>query len=280
MKKKLAVWALIVAAVSAAVYVTEWRYSDDMRRHINTVNTELQSTQAQATATGLVASLESMTATADVGGEIISTHDHVHTLKDAYLAWKIKRAIQQSANVGAAIRNAIESWQENVAEQHEEGSAKVADFAAPATSPAPASVPPTPAGYWQVDHDTNAVTDVVTTTASLRYRDKQNIYIRQRGKRPPDCYIDTGDFLETVDNMHSRMSTVQYRIDDGKLVRQGWVLSDDNTALFYPGSCGPLIAKLRSAKRLAFEYKPAERIESTISFEVEGLPDVFKINDK
>lgn len=117
MKKKLAVGALIVVAVLAAVYVTEWRYSDDMQQHINTVNSGLQSTQVQATASGLVASLQSMTAVADVGGEIIGTHDHVHTLKDAYLAWKIKRAIQQSTNVGAAIRNAIESWQENVSER-------------------------------------------------------------------------------------------------------------------------------------------------------------------
>jgi hypothetical protein len=35
-----------------------------------------------------------MIAASDIGAEIISTHDHVHTLKDQALAWKIKKAIQ------------------------------------------------------------------------------------------------------------------------------------------------------------------------------------------
>ena len=83
------------------------------------------------------------------------------------------------------------------------------------------------------------------------------------------------EFLETIDNINSRDSTVQYRLDDGEPVRQTWTLSDDNTALFYPGSCAPFIAKLRTAKQLAFEYRPAGRTESTLTFPIEELPDVF-----
>jgi len=64
--------------------------------------------------TGLIGSLQAMTAAVEVGGEIISTHDHVHTLKDQVLAWKVKKGIEQSVTVGAAIHNAIAQWPESI----------------------------------------------------------------------------------------------------------------------------------------------------------------------
>jgi hypothetical protein len=102
---------LIVAFVSTFGY--EWRYSEDMKAHISSVNRDLQAARLEATySTGLIGSLQAMTSTSEVGGEIISTHDHVHTLKDRALAWKIKKAIEPSVTVGDAIQNAIAKWQE------------------------------------------------------------------------------------------------------------------------------------------------------------------------
>ncbi len=54
-----------------------------------------------------------MTATSKVAGEIISTHDHVHTVKDEVLAWKIKKAVEQSVTVGDAIQMVIAKWPES-----------------------------------------------------------------------------------------------------------------------------------------------------------------------
>jgi hypothetical protein len=114
MKKKLVVLpiALVILGV-ASVY--EWRYSKDMQEHISDVNRGLQMAQIQsAYSTGLIGSLQAMTAATDVGGEIISTHDHVHTIKDEVLAWKIKKAVEESGTVGEAIQRVIVKWQESV----------------------------------------------------------------------------------------------------------------------------------------------------------------------
>jgi invasion protein IalB len=138
-----------------------------------------------------------------------------------------------------------------------------------------ASTPSVPESDWQVNSETNPVTGIIKKVATLKYRDKQNIIIRLNGKKL-DCYITTDEFLETIDNMHSRVSTVQYKFDDGKVIRQGWTISDDNTALFYPGNCSLLITQLRTAKTLAFEYRPSEKIPETITFNVAGFPEDFK----
>ena len=122
--------------------------------------------------------------------------------------------------------------------------------------------------------ETNPVTGGVTTTAWLKYHGRQNIYIRQRGKKL-ELYVDTDEFLETVDNMHSRRSPVQYKFDNGKVVRQSCIISDDNAALFYPGNPEAFIAQMRNAKNLAIEYHPADKVPQTISFDVTGFPDAF-----
>jgi hypothetical protein len=113
MKAKFVVTSIaLVAFVSAYGY--EWRYSDDMQEHINSVNRDLQTSRLEATtSTGLLGSLQAMTAAADVGAEIASTHDHVHTLKDEVLAWKIKKAVEEGGTVGGAIQNVIAKWPES-----------------------------------------------------------------------------------------------------------------------------------------------------------------------
>jgi invasion protein IalB len=132
-------------------------------------------------------------------------------------------------------------------------------------------------GDWQLSSDTNAVTGEVTTVASLHSALDENQYIIVRliGKKL-DCYVNTNEFLETVENIESHLSTVQYKFDDGKVVRQGWTLSSNNEALFYPGNCATFIARIKKAKTLALEFRPSEKIPETITFDVEGFPEAFR----
>ena len=265
---------LIVAFVFAFAY--EWRYSDDMQEHISSVNRELQTTGLEAQySTGLIGSLQAMTASADVGGEIANTHDHVHTLKDQVLAWKIKKAIGQSATVGDAIQNVIAKWPESMSGSAVVTSPSTTSTVEPTKKGSP-TVQPTKDGYWQLDHDINPVTGVVKTTAYLKYQGERNIYVRRNGKTL-ECYITTGEFMETASNLDSRVSTVQYRFDGGHVVRQGWWIGDDNETLFYPGNCTSFVKQLGQARSLAFEYHPAGKTESTVTFDVTGFPNVFNV---
>lgn len=149
----------------------------------------------------------------------------------------------------------------------------------PTSSPTagPTSAEVSAASNWQVDHDVNAVTGVETTIAFLKNAGRQNIYVRQIGKKL-ECYITTDEFLETKDNLENRLSTVQYKFDDGKITHQGWLVGASNEDLFYPGSCASFIPELRNHKRLAFEYRPADQVAQTITFDVTGFPDSFKVD--
>ena len=110
MKKKLVVSSIVLVTLIAA-FTCEWRYSDDMQEHISSVNRDLQAASLEAAySPGLIGSLQSMTGAVDVAGEIISTHEHVHTLKDEALAWKITKAVEQGSTVGDAIQNVIAIW--------------------------------------------------------------------------------------------------------------------------------------------------------------------------
>jgi hypothetical protein len=86
-------------------------------------------------------------------------------------------------------------------------------------------VNPTPAApvaesAWQVHREVNPVTGVTTITASLKYQGSRNIIVREIGKKL-ECYIETDEFLETLENMHTGISTVQYKFDDGKVGKDG-----------------------------------------------------------
>jgi hypothetical protein len=126
---------------------------------------------------------------------------------------------------------------------------------------------------WHVSTTSNELTGEVNVTAIDGFGDR-SIVIRQRGKRL-DCYVTTGKFLETVDNMDSRRSLVKYKFDDGPIVRQSWTISDNNTALFFPGNPTAFLQRMRSAKRFVIEYSPADVISETASFDVSSFPPEF-----
>jgi hypothetical protein len=138
--------------------------------------------------------------------------------------------------------------------------------------PAPANPTPTPSP-WTVSASTNELTGEATVVAMNGYGD-QLLIVRRRGKTL-DCYVKTGKFLETVDNMESRHMVVKYKFDDGEIVRQAWTISDDNTALFFSGNPSAFLQKMRQAKRFVIEYKPADVIPETASFDVSQFPTEF-----
>lgn len=104
--------AALIAALSI-VFCYEWRYSSDMREHIVAVNRDLETARMQTLFShGLIGTLDAMTTRAEVGGEILDTHEYVHTLKDQILAWKVKDAAKQGITLGGAIQNVVAKWPE------------------------------------------------------------------------------------------------------------------------------------------------------------------------
>ena len=132
---------------------------------------------------------------------------------------------------------------------------------------------PVPASPWNISTSTNDVSGVQTVVASTGFRDHALI-IRRIGKKL-ECYITTGEFLETVENMESNVSGVAYKFDDHPIVRQGWHMATDHESLFYPGDPSLFLAKMRKAKQLSIEYKPADKVPQTISFDVSQFPAEF-----
>ncbi len=145
-----------------------------------------------------------------------------------------------------------------------EGSVKAKEVAVtPFTSPSP----------WDLRTSTNPVSGEVTVVAATDDGIGHSFVLRRRGARL-DCYVNTGEFLETVDNMESRISTVRFKLDEGKPLRQGWTISDDNTALFC-GNARVVIGQIQKAHSLAIEYQPADKVPQTAVFDVSQLPAAF-----
>jgi hypothetical protein len=128
---------------------------------------------------------------------------------------------------------------------------------------------------WHVFKFSNELTREVNITAIDGYGD-QSIVVRRIGRKL-DCYVTTGKFLETTENMHSRRSLVKYKFDEGNIVRQSWIISGDNTALFFPGNPTAFLQKLGNSKRFVIEYAPTDMISETASFDVSSLPSELSI---
>lgn len=109
--KRAKVVGLLMAALVAAVGAFEWRYSDDMQQHIAGVNHDLTSLNLdEALSHGLIGQLGVIRERIDIGGEIIETHNHVHTLKDELLAYQIKKTVEESDTVGQATYAVLARW--------------------------------------------------------------------------------------------------------------------------------------------------------------------------
>jgi len=128
---------------------------------------------------------------------------------------------------------------------------------------------------WYKETETDAVTGVVSKYSLHDNGFDNGITVRQVGK-VHECFVRTGDFLETSGNVESHLSTVKYRFDDGKTITQSWILGENNESLFYPGKdCSPFIKQIMKSKTLAFQYKPAETIPKSITFDLRGFPKGF-----
>jgi hypothetical protein len=140
---------------------------------------------------------------------------------------------------------------------------------------AEASLPSSP---WNVSTDRNELTGETTVTAVVSHSRDGGFIVRQRGKQL-DCYVTTGEFLETVENMHSRLSGVGYKFDEGPIVRESWIISDDNVALFIPGNPTSYLKRMRKAKRFVIEYHSTDKIPQTMSFDVSSFPSEIQLDE-
>jgi len=126
---------------------------------------------------------------------------------------------------------------------------------------------------WNVGKSTNTLSGELTVTASNGYG-QEGLVIRRIGKNL-ECYVNTGKFLETVQTMHNGGSVVKYKFDNGAVVSQTWQISSDHEGLFYPGNPSGFLKRMSQAKRLVIEYKPADTVPETISFDVSQFPAEF-----
>jgi hypothetical protein len=148
-----------------------------------------------------------------------------------------------------------------------------------------------PASPWRTSTSKSEVTGEETTTASLsqssvdKYapngRDffgKEELVVRQTGHKL-EFYFDAAVFMETLQNVDSGLSQVSYKFDDGPVVHQAWSMSKDYNALFYPGNPSAFLKSMAKAKRFAIEYRPADTVAQSISFDVSQFPiDMFKLS--
>jgi hypothetical protein len=128
---------------------------------------------------------------------------------------------------------------------------------------------PTPVNMWNVSETTDDVTGEVTKVADDSLGSK-SIVVRKKGKNL-EVYINTDEFLETVETIETGVSQVAYKFDDGPVTRQWWHLSEDNEGLFYPSDPTPFLEKLAKAKTFAFQYRPANKVPQSMTFDVEGF---------
>lgn len=128
---------------------------------------------------------------------------------------------------------------------------------------------PAPVSMWNVSETTDDVTGEVTKVADDSVG-SESIVVRKKGKKL-EAYINTGEFLETMENVETGVSPVAYKFDDGPVTRQGWHLSEDNEGLFYPGDPTPFLEKLAKAKTFAFQFRPADKVPQSTTFDVSGF---------
>lgn len=140
---------------------------------------------------------------------------------------------------------------------------------APTSDKPPVVTQPTPVSMWDVSESKDDVTGEVTKVAEAGLG-SQNIVVRKKGKRL-EVFVNTGEFLETMENVETGVSQVAYKFDDGPVTRQGWRLSGDNEGLFYPGDPTPFLEKLAKAKTFAFQYRPADKVPQSTTFDVSGF---------
>jgi len=152
----------------------------------------------------------------------------------------------------------------------------------PAPVSSPVSAPPGPIGVpdlpspWRVTstHNQSVQEDLVTTSSADR---SLNLTVRHAGSKL-ECYLASGDFLDTVDHSSNRHSPIRYRFDDAPQVHEDWILSDHGTALLYPGDAGAFVARIRKSKSLEVEVSRNGRGFDILTFDLRLFPDAAITN--
>lgn len=135
---------------------------------------------------------------------------------------------------------------------------------------------------WNLDGEVNKVTGVKTEWATDEYYpsdassddNSYGLVVRKTGNKI-QVYITTPDFFETVDNVDTGLSPVQYKFDHGRVKSMNWDLGEDNTTLFYPGNPKRFLQQLAKSSYLYFQYSPADKTPQVQTIYVAGFPKDF-----
>lgn len=136
-------------------------------------------------------------------------------------------------------------------------------------------------GDWYYSIEEDPMTDETTLFFMLpdeeHMGDDFNSYsadaliIRKSPEYEPELFINWSDYL--ADN-----NKVRFRFDKENIQSEYWSMSQDSTALFYPGSQEELVdfvKQLLEADQIAIEVKPYEQTREASVFQLKGLGEVL-----
>ncbi|MBS1849957.1 MAG: hypothetical protein JST79_03530 [Acidobacteria bacterium] len=120
-------------------------------------------------------------------------------------------------------------------------------------------------GTWLVTAKTNPIDSVQTVTAMRMSKEEATIQliVRCTGERA-SVFVDAGRIVD-------EQNGVRVRFDSSAPMKQNWIGSTSNEALFSP-SVGAFLQKMSQAKILLFEFTPYRKEAMVVSFDVRGLP--------
>lgn len=141
-----------------------------------------------------------------------------------------------------------------------------------AAQPAPAPVPATGLGAWDVSDTTNPLNDsrqVILGLASSSGQSKFGrpivLILRCRDQKV-EVFINWDSYLSD----DGGRVTVRVGSDEAKTSQ--WQLSSDKEATFYPGDAGQFVQRLTAAPRLVAQTTPYEESPIMAIFDLTGLP--------
>ena len=123
---------------------------------------------------------------------------------------------------------------------------------------------------WSVSKDTNPLNGAVTVTA-INTSGSAAMVLRRTGKNL-ELYVNTGQFLETIESVETHRVAVNFRIDDAKIETGYWGLSTDYTAVFFRGNIQKMMDRLSHARRFVIQFYPTDKIAQTAVFDVQNIP--------
>lgn len=119
-------------------------------------------------------------------------------------------------------------------------------------------------GKWNFSETTSGMDGVKISVATLPANSsEETLIVRCTGKKL-EIYIHAGNVVDEEYGEH-------VKFDDGRPQHQMWGRSSSYDSLFAPGA-GKLLHELQSSHTFMFEYHPYQKVATTATFDVVGLP--------